>query len=143
MSAPSEGIKDLMVAGSLGVFAADTGWAIRISRQKDSPDSLITIYDTAGLVPEPGLDINRPGIQVVIRGDQNGYVACYAKCEQIRDLLLGLPSQTINGDLWASVVMTSDIISLGYDEKDRPEFSLNFQLIIHQGDLSGSHRDST
>jgi len=142
MASPSEGIKDLMVTGGVGSFGSETGWAIRISRQKDKPDSLVTIYDTAGLVPEPGLDINRPGIQLLVRGDQNGYKATYAKCEEIRDLLLGLPSQTINGDLWASVVMTSDIIFLGYDEKDRPEFSLNFQLIIHQGDLSNSHRES-
>jgi len=142
MTSPSEGVKDLLVSDSIGVFAAETGWAIRISRSKDAPDTLITIYDVAGNIPEPGLDINRPGIQVLVRGDQNGYNAAYSKCENIRDTLLGLPSQTINGDIWASVTMSSDIIFVGYDDKDRPLFTLNFLLIIHQGDLTNSHRES-
>jgi hypothetical protein len=149
MTAPSIGIKDLLVSHNIGTFKlnhntpnSSPGWGISISRQHDKLDTLITIYDTQGLAPEPHLDINRPGVQILVRGSQSGYMAAYQKCEEIRDVLLGLPSQTINGDIWASLTMTSDILWLGYDENERPQFSLNFLLITHQGNLVNSNRES-
>lgn len=142
MTAPSVGIKDLLVSAGVGAFGASAGWSIRIGRMKDHPDTLITIYDTPGVSPEPRLDINRPSCAVIVRGNQNGYVDTYAKAEEVRNTLLGLPSQTINGDLWAHLTMSGDILHMGYDEKERPMFSLNFQIILHQGDLDGTHRIS-
>jgi Bacteriophage minor capsid protein len=142
---PTEGVKNLLEAAGLGVLGAETGWAIRISRTKDKPDTLITLYDAPGKAPEPGLDINEPTVQVIVRGAPNGYRDAYAKCLRIKDELLGLPSTVMppDNDIWASVTMPRDILSLGYDDNERPIFSLNFDLIIHQGDLSHSYREST
>jgi Bacteriophage minor capsid protein len=142
----SEGIKDILVSAGIGVFQPSAGsndWHIIISRIKPNPDKMIVIYDTAGLPPEPGLDINYPGIQIVVRGMPNGYKDTSVKSKRIKDEFLGMPKTTVNGDIWASVTMTSDIIWLGYDENERPSFSLNFQLIVHQGDLANSHREAT
>lgn len=142
----SNGIKDILVAQGVGVFKPDaalTDWNIVISRFDKVPNRMIVILDTAGPPPEPGLDINYPGIQVAVRGEPNGYVDTMTKCMQIRDVLLGRPSETVNGDVWASITMSSDIIPLGYDENERPQFTLNFQLIVHQGDLTNSHRDAS
>lgn len=142
-SQPSEGIKDILVEDGIGVFASESSsvWAIRISRMKDKPNKMICIYDTLGYPPEPGLDINYPGIQIVVRGEPDGYRDTWAKCARIRDSLLGRPSETRNGDVWASVTMSSDIVWLGYDDNERPTFSMNFLLILHQGDLTNSHRE--
>jgi hypothetical protein len=148
-SLPSEGIKDILVANAIGVFqpnATSTDWAIMISRMrdgKDAPNKSIAIYDTGGLAPEPGLDINYPSIQIIVRGEPDGYADTHKKCRDIRDVLLGRRSETRGGDVWASITMPYDILSLGYDDNERPEFSLNFQLIIHQGDLSNTPRQNT
>lgn len=144
-SQPSEGVKDILVEDGIGVFASESPnvWAIRISRMKDKPNKMICVYDTSGFPPEPGLDINYPGIQVVIRGEPDGYRDAWTKCARVRDSLLGRPSETRNGDIWASVTMTSDIVFTGYDDNERPTFSMNFLLIIHQGDLTNSHREPT
>jgi Bacteriophage minor capsid protein len=142
MTQISEGIKDIFEAAAIGVFAADTGWAIRISKTKDKPDTMIAVYDAPGRAPEPGLDINMPSVQVVVRGVPNGYRDAFAKCVRIKDELLGMPSRVVgvSGDIWASVTMPQDILPLGYDENERPLFALNFDLIVHQGDLTNSHR---
>jgi hypothetical protein len=142
MTAPSKGVADILVAAGIGQFGGNSDWSIRIGRSKDSPDRGITIYDGPGQPPEPGLDINRPSVEISIRGGQNDYVEAYTKAEAIRDALLGYPTETINGDLWASVTMLGDIMCAGYDEKERPWFTLSIQIILHQGDLSGSYRIS-
>jgi len=148
-SLPSEGVKDILVEDGIGVFqpnAVAGNWVIMISRMRDgdeTPNKVIAVYDTGGLAPEPGLDINYPTIQIVVRGEPDGYVDAHKKCRDIRDSLLGRPSEVRGGDTWASVTMPHDIIPLGYDDNERPEFSMNFQLIIHQGDLTNSHRQDT
>lgn len=148
-SLPSEGIKDILVERGIGVFqpnATMTDWNIMISRMRDgddAPNKCIAIYDTGGLAPEPGLDINYPTIQIVVRGEPDGYVDTHKKCRDIRDVLLGRHSEVRGGDTWASVTMPHDILSLGYDDNERPEFSMNFQLIIHQGDLSNTPRQNS
>lgn len=141
---PSEGVKDILVENGVGVFASESPnvWAIRISRMKNKPNKMICIYDSVGASPEPGLDINYPGIQIVVRGEPDGYRAAWDKCAAIRDRLLGRPSETRGGDIWASVTMSGDILFIGYDDNERPTFSMNFQLIVHQGDLSNSHREA-
>jgi hypothetical protein len=145
-SIPSNGIKDILVENAIGVFqpnATPGDWVIVISRLRDSPNKMICIYDTPGFAPEPGLDINYPSVQILVRGQPDGYIDGMRKAINIKDVLLGRPTELRGGDLWASFTMSSDIIPLGYDEKERPEFALNFNLIIHQGDLSQSWRQDT
>lgn len=139
----SEGIKDILVAAGVGIFEPDysgTGWCIAISRTRNEPNTFIAIYDHGGQAPEPGLDVDYPSIQIVVRGEPDGYKNAMSKCRAIKDVLLGRPSETRSGDVWASITMPTDVIPLGYDDNERPEFSLNFNLIVHQGDLSNSHR---
>jgi Bacteriophage minor capsid protein len=145
-SIPSEGIKNILVENSIGVFqpnAVITDWVIVISRLRDLPNKMISILDAGGREPEPGLDINYPAIHIIVRGEPDGYVDTYNKCLDIKDVLLGRKTEIRGGDTWASVTMPQDIIPLGYDENERPEFSLNFNLIIHQGDLSKTTRMNT
>lgn len=140
----SEGIKDILVENNVGVFqpgAAPTDWVIVISKVRDAPNKMIVIYDIGGRAPEPGLDINYPSIQVYVRGEPDGYKDAHAKARRIKDVLLGRSNETRNGDVWASVTMQSDVIPIGYDGNERPQFTLNFELIVHQGDLTYSHRD--
>ena len=139
---PSDAIRTLLEANSIGVFASQTGWGIYVGVTPNDPNTIISIFDTGGLTPDPALDINYPGIQIIIRSNINDYSGGWAKAQQVKDRLLGFPGQSINGDVWASITMNSDILYLGQDDLFRPMFSLNFQAIIHQGDLTTANRRS-
>jgi len=125
------GIKDVLEVASVGTFGATTGWGIFISREPDTDqDTVITIYNTGGEDPNPRYLLDFPSVQVRVRGDRGGYQAAHTKAVDIRDALLGLPSQLLNGDQWVAVNEIGSINQLGYDENDRPLFTLNYGLII-------------
>ncbi len=130
MASTEDGIKTLLVAANVGVFAATTGWSIQIGRIVDEPDTQIVIFATGGKPSEPKLAIDYPSVQVLVRGSANGYEAARQKIIDVKNALLGLPSQTVNGDRWDSVLAIGDIKSMGYDQKQRPSFVMNFSLII-------------
>jgi hypothetical protein len=166
---PSEGVKDILVERGIGVFQGDiansningnaiNGWVISISRARAKPNKMITIIDSGGSAPEPGLDIDYRSVQVLVRGEPNGYKDAASKVLEIKDALLGRPyeerwsggssgagivSNSVNSDVWASITMPFDWLPIGYDDNERPEFSLNFDIIIHQGMLGSSWRSNT
>ncbi len=129
-NSPAEGIKDLIVTEGLATFAATSGWGIFIAREPLSPDTVITVYDTGGLAPDPKWLLDYPSVQIRIRGAKGEYQAAYVKARQCRDTVLGCPSLDLNGDRWVSIVGLGDIISLGHDDNERPQFTTNFRLII-------------
>lgn len=129
-NSPAEGAKDLLETASVGVFAATTGWGIFVAREPMTPDQAITIYDTGGLAPDPKWLLDYPSIQVRIRGSKGDYQGTFNKAKQCKDVLLGCPSLNLNGDRWVSITGLGDVISLGYDDNERPLFTTNFRLII-------------
>jgi hypothetical protein len=140
MTAPSTGVKDLLVAASIGTFNATTGWSIHIAKEPAEPHTCITVFDSGGLPPNPKWLLDYPSVQVRVRGAPGAYQAAYTKCVAIKNALLGLNSQDINGDRWVSVTMAGDINTLGFDESNRPMFSLNFRLILEPAPAAGSTR---
>lgn len=130
MSLASEGIKDILVDASVGVFNTTSGWSITIGELPPDPDTCMTIYDTGGRSPNPKWLLDYPSVQVMIRGGVSGYVAAETKAKQVKDVLLGFQSQDLNGDRWVSITMPGDVAFVGYDENKRPMFSANFRLII-------------
>lgn len=120
------GMKDLLVAAGVGVFATD----IFIGKMPATPNAVISIIRTGGITPNPKFLLDRPSMQVMVRGDINGYVAAEVKAVEVKDALLGLISQDVNGDRWVQVNMIGDIVNLGFDDSNRVMFSLNFGLII-------------
>jgi hypothetical protein len=140
MGAPSVDIKDVLVTASVGTFASTSGWSIRISKEPTSPDSTITVYDTGGFEPSAKWLLDFPTVQVRVRGDKLDYVAAYAKIQAVKDALLGLPRQTVNGTVYVGVWQEGDIFSLGYDDTDRPLLISNFR--IAREPASGTNRAS-
>lgn len=129
-SSPAKGAADLLVAASVGTLAAATGWAIYIGRFVDKPDSMISLYDTPGQSPNPKWLLNEPHFQVLVRGNKDDYAGAYAKANDVRDVLLGMNAQTVNGDRWDGVLMMGDILFLHYDENSRPMFSGNYKIFL-------------
>ena len=138
MAAPSVDIKDILVAAGIGTFAGTSGWGIYVSQEPKNPDSVITIYDSGGVAPNPKWLFDEPTVQIRIRGSEMAYVAAYAKAQAIKDALLGLTPQTVSGTYYVGVQMVGDINHIGYDDKSRPLFTTNWR--IFREPASGTYR---
>lgn len=109
-----------------GVVSA--GWSIFFSRWPSSPDQCIVVNDTGGFDPNPKFMLDFETVQVLVRGELNGYIAAYDKATDIKRSLLGLTGVTLNGVLYIGIWMQSDIVAIGYDEEGRPRLSTNWRL---------------
>jgi hypothetical protein len=107
-----------------------SGWNVELGKLTDKPWS-IGIMDTGGRAPEPRLMINYPTIQFLAQGDAtgDGYPNTWAKLEEIRELILGIPAGPRAYPDLTMCNQTGDISFLGTSDKDFPRFSMNFQLI--------------
>jgi len=139
MADPAEGLKDLLVTAGIGTFNATTGWSIRVAKERNKPDTHITCYSSGGLAANPKWLLDFPSVMIRVRGAANGYQSARVKAQAVKDALLGITSQTLNGDKWVAINAIGDINNLGFDDNDRPIFSLNFTLIIEP--VSGDNRD--
>jgi Bacteriophage minor capsid protein len=139
---PSEDARTLLVAA--GVVFADTtvDWTIYIGKMMDKPNKAVSIIDAGGFSPNPKWLLDYPSIQVKVRGAPNGYSEARLKAIRIKDELLGIISLDVNGNRWASVTMAGDIVMLGYDQSERPMFTLNFNLIIQPSASADTNRQS-
>ena len=105
------------------------GSVLFISREPDSPDAVVTVFDTGGGEPSSGTENNEfPTIQVRVRGTVMDYETAYELIDSIKNTLHNLASQTINSTKYIGVWASSDIIPLGYDASDRPILVLNFRI---------------
>ncbi len=132
---PAESMRTL-VEGDAGL----TAFTFIVGHGGRSQDRQIVFTDTGGLPSNPKWLIDFPTVQVITRDTANGYKAAWNAIKVIKDLCLGLDGQTINGDRWNSVTIGSDITFLGRDANNRPEFSLNFRLIIEPQTNSNTNR---
>lgn len=125
---PARGIYNIL-EGVSGMF---TGWTFNVGGVVDSPDRQISLIDTGGFAPEVAVAIDYPSVQVfgIAESTAGGYEALYQKMVAVRNALLGIPSRPA---LWTeldSVVGLGHILPLGRDERDRPQMSCNFRLIV-------------
>ena len=131
MNPPSEDIKDILESSSInvGTFNASSGWSICISEMPNNPNTCILIKDTGGSGDSnPNYSYEYPTIQVLIRGNKNGYLATYSKAEEVKLALNGLTNETLNSARYIQILCRGDIIPIGKDESERPLFSVNFDI---------------
>lgn len=139
MASPSKGFADLLVAAGIGAFNANTGWSITVSQLPDRPDSCITFFDIGGISPNPKFLLDQPSVQMMIRGNENGYEAAYAKAIAARNALLGIPAQIVNGDRWDGILQVGGLAFVNYDQKKRPMISVNFRVFLEPA--TGTYRE--
>lgn len=141
MAAPSIGMKDIFVAAGLGSYedpSPKAKWPIYISKLPDEPAECISIADTGGLPPEVRWLLNYPDVTVYVRGKEYGRT--YDKINQLRESVLALPAQEVNGDWWDGVIQLTEIAFLEYDKaRNRPIFSMTFRLFVEP---KGTHKDN-
>ena len=130
--------KDLLITAGVGIAPPTGDWQIHAGPLPKTPDRVIAIRRTPGAPSNPKWLLDFPSLQIRVRGRSEDYLDAEAKIQAVKDALLGLPSQTVNGDRWTSVTSIGDIIEMGRDEKGRFEFVMNFALIIEPA--SGTNR---
>lgn len=125
--------KDFLVSAGIGAeggLAVAADYDIYAGPVPATSDALIGIMRNPGAAPNPRWLLDFPSVQVRVRGNKEDYAGVHTKAQAIKDALLGIDSVTVGGDRWVSVTMPADMVDLGRDSMERPEFALNFNLII-------------
>jgi hypothetical protein len=106
------------------------GTNLHIALMPDTPDLCVCLYDHPGQAPNPSYRYDKPNVQIIVRGKQNGHADAYALAESIKELLRQVHNVEISSTRYIGVWVSSDIADLGFDEKVRPVFSINF--VVHR-----------
>lgn len=116
----------------LETSAAATGLVFNtdlfVSEEPNTPDAVVTLYDTAGEPPQAGFKYDKPYLQARIRSPRQDSQAGYATAESVKDALHGLTNVTINGTRYIGIWAMGDIHQLEWDENDRTIFTINFRI---------------
>lgn len=128
---PAWGVLQVLKA----VTGMTTGWDFHTGRlTATGPDKQVVLRRYGGRSSEPSIAIDYPAVQAIVRGSRGSVVGSYDEAEKkaitIKKALLGIPSKPAAYPDLDSVTMRGDINDLGFDDQDRPMFSLNFQLIV-------------
>ena len=130
MSSPAEDVRTyLATALAPPVTTPPTvdPWGYYASREPETPDLALTVYDTGGMDPNAKWSIDHPTVQVRVRGAVDGYAAAWTKALAVKTALLGIAPGTITG--YQGCWQRGDIFSGGYDDLNRPWITLNFEFL--------------
>lgn len=127
MPSSAEDVAGYLAAQGIGALGAATGWGIFIALEPPSPDTVITVYDTGGMMGNPD-SLYDPTIQVRARG--HSYADVYTKLAAVRDLLVVDRTARVIGDwLYTGFWLISDIVKIATDENNREVMTVNFRLM--------------
>jgi len=121
MASPAEELATYLEGHGVGTRGADTGWSIAVTTGPVAPDTTITLFDDIGGSPDTDeLDIQKATVQIQVRSTKvGGYLAAFAKQEEIRDLLIHPAPLITDNSTFIGVQMISNIANLGRDDNDR------------------------
>lgn len=131
MNSPSKDIKDLLEDSGSGIdlVYAENLFCNLVPDVGVDNILTVTVLDSPGDSPYPGTAVyDRPGIMVYVRGVANGYTAAYEMAADISTYLHNKHNETINSTRYISIFRVGDINWLGFDENQRPMFSINFAI---------------
>lgn len=117
-----------------GVSNVETG------RINESPNAVVGVYDQGGVSPNPVWLRDEPTFSILVRGDIFDYTGAYNKALDIKNILLGLPNQVIGDSIYTLFYMRSDITFLNYDTKDRPQFTMNWRMVVDHNTPVGNRK---
>lgn len=142
---PAEGIISLIASATPAIGdmppATTTGWRLGVGKLLgELPDQQIVAFDIHGQLPNPLWLLDYPVVQLIVRAGVTGYQAGFQKLRDCYDVLLGIPPQTIGGDRWDAITVLSTPAFMGNDDKDRPQFTANFRIILEPAASTYSNR---
>lgn len=111
---------------------------IFLGQEPDTPNTVITIYDTGGDAPNPKWLLDFPTIQIRSRSKQ--YSTAYSNLINCRDIILGIDKLVVSTTTYVGFQQSTGVLGLGKDEKDRYMLSINFN--VTREPASGNNRQS-
>lgn len=121
----AERFADYIQAQGLGTIGTNI-WVDMLPQDRTA---CIAVISTGGESPEPGLKLDYPTVQVIIRSSARDIPSNYNTALAVKNLLLGAEPLTLDGIVYKSVIMRGDINFLGLDDNSQPVRTLNFRLI--------------
>lgn len=107
------------------VVGGANDWCVNVAAEPPAPSNTITLYDLSGGTPDTDqLDLLNVRVQMRIKAID--YLAGYAKAEAIRDLLILVAPQVMNGKTYVGIELESDIWSLGRNDQNQYLIVANF-----------------
>jgi len=128
---PADILRHLLVDDSIGVLPSVGGtWPIYVANEPNSPDSVITIYDTVGQntgrFQDNGEIQTRHGVQIRLRDPNHtdGYIKANEITEHL-DKQIDWKNVTISSTTYTifSVSRTTDVIPLGMETEEQTVIS--------------------
>ncbi len=102
--------------------------------RQSGTDKCVTFYDSGGDPEQNLLNLSEngwkyPTIQVMIRGNVNAYTDTRELAEDVYSQLHKAMRFTSNSHDYEQVIATGEPIFMGYDDNNRPEWSINFEIM--------------
>lgn len=103
-----------------------------------TPDAAVALYETGGLAPEKrfgtkGIEWERPGVQVVVRGAPGDYQTARTTSQTIFEDVSEIETEDLSGTRYYLSDPLQQPFGLSVDEQDRPTVAFN---IIFTKDIS-------
>jgi hypothetical protein len=122
----AEQIAEYLQDQSIGTLATDLFVNFKPAQ---APDDCIIVYDVSGPT-EQEIPTSYPGFQIYVRNVENKLA--YGQSMDIYDTLHALSNVTlVSGENFFYYIRASQTPgSIGHDDSDRSEFSINFQTYV-------------
>lgn len=124
-----------VAASGLGVVGTD----LFLAQRPEAPDFCTTLYETAGQVPVRAFaslagqaKAVRPGLQIVVRGNQGSYQPARLRADALVKLLDGLGDVTLSGVRYLWIGARGEPQPMGFDVNQRPLIAVNFDVVKAQ-----------
>lgn len=121
-----------LVSQAVGIAPATTGtstqWTVYKMFIPDAPDRVVAVFPSGGGASWPRDAYRTPTFQVRVRGPGRGASTALGRCELVITALDKVQA-TLSGTTFVDIRQAGDVLPLGYDNNNRPEFSINFETI--------------
>lgn len=127
-----EAVGDYLAANGHGTLGTNLFLAV----MPDAPDVTVCVYETAGVggpvftLGDGGIVADRPGLQVICRGERGDYPTPRDRAEAIRALLSAVTDVTVSGVNIMRIQPSGSLLPMGEDELGRPMVSVNFDCMV-------------
>ena len=122
MNSPSVDIKTILDGESLGVDV------YTFKEPPGTPNECITVYDTGGFPADEDYTLERPTVQVKVRGEMNQARETFTIAQDVKEVLHKKANETVGSTRYIGIWCMGGIIWLGLDDSNRPMYSINFRM---------------
>lgn len=127
---------DAQVAGLTYTTTATTG-NVFLAHMPAGPDIAVAVMPSGGGREASTSPHDSPSVQIIVRGERHAWRASYGLARDIYDALACLDNVTLDDggtdEVWVvgTTARQSDPVPMGADDNDRPEWSSNWDLLVH------------